>query len=268
MARGVLGRPAEGVLKLDRAAGGDNRGGEQCCDVADTGAEHARGGERAARAGHRRAASGGGSSATTDPERLREQSDRTERRHERRELPTDPAHPGPELATSGAVTQMTTGRGVRPHPAVVGGDELGADVRAGGLASLRGGREADPGAHEQRLDRRHRYAKRSSELGVAHAGELAHQQGRALLLGQTPDIGDEPPERLTPLGLGDRIVDRRPDELDQLRYRWRRAAELVDAAVVRHAVQPRAECEIAMVHPQTRVRPDEHVLERVFGILA
>jgi hypothetical protein len=81
------------------------------------------------------------------------------------------------------------------------------------------------------------------------------------------DVGDQTPQRLALLGVGGRIVSRRPDQLHDLRRRHRRTPKLVDAPVVSHPVEPRAQRQLPMVGAQAGVRPDEDVLERVLGIL-
>ncbi len=206
--------------------------------------------------------------AAPDPERVGEQRHRPEPWHERRELAADAAHLDAELAAACAVTKVAARRRVRPDATVVGENQLVADLRTGGVPSLGSRGEAHPRAHEQRLHGRDRDAEGGGELRIAHSGELAHQQGRALLLGEAADIGHEPSQRLAPLGLGDRVLDRCPDQLDQLGSGWCRAPQLVDAAVVGDAVEPCPEREIAIVRPQARVGADEHVLERVLGVVA
>ena len=105
-------------------------------------------------------------------------------------------------------------------------------------------------------------------VGVGHSAELAHQQRRPLLLGEPADVRDQAPERLAPVGLVDRVVHRGAQQLEHLGRRRRRPAQLVDAAVVRDAVQPGPERELAVVGPQARVGAHEDVLERVLGVLA
>ena len=56
-------------------------------------------------------------------------------------------------------------------------------------------------------------------------------------------------------------------ELQDLGGRWGGPAQLVDAAVVGHPEQPRAEREPSLARAQSGVRADEHILQRVFGIL-
>ncbi len=53
----------------------------------------------------------------------------------------------------------------------------------------------------------------AGHVGVGHPAQLAHEQRRALLIGQSADVGDQPPERLALVGLGDRVVHRRAQQL-------------------------------------------------------
>ena len=46
-----------------------------------------------------------------------------------------------------------------------------------------------------------------------------------------------------------------------------RASELIDAAVVGDAVQPRSQRELAITGPQARICADEDVLQRVLGVV-
>lgn len=74
---------------------------------------------------------------------------------------------------------------------------------------------------------------------MPHIRQLTHQQGGALMMGQPPDIRHQPPQLLTALRLlaGIAIPDQRQHRVvDDLRPE---PAELVDAAVMRHPVQPR-----------------------------
>ena len=100
------------------------------------------------------------------------------------ELPADPAHLGAERRHSRAIAHVAPRQAAGPHPAVVGDDQLLTDLRAGGVARLAGLSQADARPYQQRLDRRHRDAERLGDVGVGHAAQLAHQQRRALLIGQ------------------------------------------------------------------------------------
>ena len=106
------------------------------------------------------------------------------------------------------------------------------------------------------------------EVRVGHPVDLAHQQRGALLLGQPADVLDQAREVLAPLRLLDRVVQRLARHLEDLGGRRRRAAQVVDAAVVRDAVQPGAQVHLAPVGAQRPVGAHEHVLHDVLGVLA
>jgi hypothetical protein len=163
---------------------------------------------------------------------------------------------------------MSAGGGVRPHAAVVGDDQLLSDLRAGRVARLGRARQCEPRPDQERLDRRDRDLERAGEVGVGHAAELAHQQRRALLIREPADVLDQTPDRLPQVNLGDRVTSRGAQQRQHLR-RWRaRPAQLVDAAIVGDPEQPGSERQLTIAGSKPRVGPDEHVLERVLGILA
>ena len=105
-------------------------------------------------------------------------------------------------------------------------------------------------------------------MGVRHAVDLSHQQRRALLIGQPPDVLDQLGEVGAPLRLLDRVVQRLAGDLEHVGGRRDRPAHVVDAAVVRHAVQPRAQVHGPLVRAQRSVGTHEHVLQDVLGVLA
>jgi hypothetical protein len=149
----------------------------------------------------------------------------------------------------------------------MGAGEVGADLDAGDVACLGRAHQADAGPDQQRLDGRDAHTVRVGEVGVGRSLELAHEQHRALLGGQAAHVGDQPAKVLAALGLGQRIGLRRAHELEPLQRDGDRAAQLVDAAVVGDAVQPRAQRDRPPVRAQGRVRAQEDVLERVLGIV-
>jgi hypothetical protein len=150
----------------------------------------------------------------------------------------------------------------------VGADQVGADVRAGGVARLLGLHEADARAHEQRLDRGHRGVQGVGQLGVGEPVELAHEQGRALLLGQPLDVLHQLAQVLAADRLGLGVVRRRARQLVYLGRRRQRAAQVVDAAVVGDAVQPGAQRHRPIVVAQRAVGAQEDVLQDVLGVRA
>jgi hypothetical protein len=280
------GRRGDRVLDLDRATRGHHGGNQKRGHVAGPGGEYARRGQRAARAddstGRHTArgqgsAAGGGSAARgraaacpgapTDTEQIGDHPERPERRCERRQLAADPAYLEAELAAARTIAQMAPGQATGSDPAVVGEDQLLADLRAGGLPCHAGLRQPHPGAHQQRLYCRNRDAQRLGQIAVGHPAELAHQQRRPLLVREALDVGDQSPERLTLLGLGDRILCEPRQMLERVSARQQRAAQLIDAAIVSYAIQPRAQRELAGAAAQPRVGSHEDLLHRVLGIL-
>ena len=172
----------------------------------------------------------------------------------------------PILTATIAVTQVPPRPAVCAHAAPVGEGEVGADLVARRVAGLGGLHEAQAGAHQERLDRRDADVVGLGELGVAQALELAHEQGRALLLGQPPHIGHQPAQVLAPLGLLEGVGQRRPAHVVHVGRGRRRPAQLIDAAVVRDAVQPRAQGDRTIVGPHGAVGTQEDVLQRVLGV--
>jgi len=106
------------------------------------------------------------------------------------------------------------------------------------------------------------------KLGVAQALELAHEQDRALLGGQPANVHDQLLEILPALGLCERIGHRCSTDLEHVERSGRGAAELVDAAVVRHAVEPGSQGDRAVIRAQRCVGAEEDVLKRVLRVLA
>ena len=109
-------------------------------------------------------------------------------RRQRGERALHPAQRAAVLAAAVARPHVLAGAAGGLHAAVVGAQEVGADLGAVGVARLGGLDQADAGAHEQRLDGRDGDVQRDREVGVRHAVDLAHQQRGALLLGQVGDV--------------------------------------------------------------------------------
>ena len=151
-------------------------------------------------------------------------------------------------------------------PRAEGQREVALDVAARRVARLARLDEPDPGADQQRLDGGDAHVERLGEVRVAQALELAHEQGGALLLGQALDVGDEAPEVVAALGLGERVGHDRAADVEDVGRRGDRAAELVDAAVVGHAVEPGLQRDGPVVDAQGVVGAQEDVLEGVLGV--
>jgi hypothetical protein len=238
------------VLELDRAAGGRHRRDDQRRDVARAERESScRGGRTPA--DQRDATTGPRAATTRDADQLRKEAERPDRRRGRSQLSRDAAEVVAEALAARAVADVLAGIGGRPDAAVVGLDELLADHCAGGVARGRGLREPEPGSDEKRFDRADRDPERARQLGVRHPRQLAHQQRRALLLGELADVFDQPSQRLPEIDLRQRVVGARPHKVEHLGGRRRRPAELVDAAVVGDPEQPRSQRQV----PVRRAQP-------------
>ena len=156
-----------------------------------------------------------------------------------------------------------------PALLVVGGQQDVADRRAVGVARLGGGDQPGPGALDQLARGRGRDLQRARHLVVAEPVELAHQQRRALLLGQVGEVLDQPPQLVA-------AAERRVDVLaragavavGELGRGEAVAAQLVDAQVAHDAVQPRLELDRAVVVAQRPVRAQERLLHDPLGVAA
>ena len=94
-----------------------------------------------------------------------------------------------KCAAAGAVAHVAPGRAARPH-ARGRGPAISSSRISEHAVSRASAAWARPilRAHQQRLDGRDRDAERVRHLGVGHPAQLAHQQRRALLLGQPADV--------------------------------------------------------------------------------
>jgi hypothetical protein len=155
----VVGRSCDRALQLDGAAGRDDRRGEQRRRVAGArrkdadrggGSTDGAGGDRRPAASCR-AAAGRSTAAAADTD-LGENPERSERGHERRQLPADALDLTTERPAAVAVAQVPPSHRGRAHAAVVGDDQCLADLRARRVARLRSRNQADPSADEQGLD--------------------------------------------------------------------------------------------------------------------
>ena len=147
--------------------------------------------------------------------------------------------------------------------------ELLAHLVAREVAGLGRLGQRDPRAHEQRLHAGDGRLHRLGDLVVAERVDLAQQQRRALRLGQPLHVLDEQAELLAAVDLvgrrgavlGQVDVHRvHPDGLD--------AAQVVQRAVARDAVQPRAHVERAFVGDHRVEGRGEDLLQNVLGVLA
>ncbi len=257
------------MLKLDGAARGGDGGHEQRRQVVDAHRDTpGRGGTAAASKQRQTSTTRGAASRASGDAELGQDAERADCRTDRRELTAHASQPTPEALAAHAVAHVLAGGGAGAQPTVVGISQLLANQQARGVTSLGGLRECHPRAHEQRLDRADRDSQRDRKVGVGHPGQLPHEQGRTLLLRQATDVLDQAPQRLTEIDLGQRIVNRGPHELEELRRRRRRPAKLVDAAIVSHPEQPGPKRELLVGGPQPGIGANEDILEGVLGVLA
>ena len=296
--RGLLGRDDGGRLGLGwtvgggvgrcggrtggAVGGGDDHGGRSAgragaagrCSATSTAppatateAEHDRqrlgraGDQRRAGDGARRPAAGGAEcpgepAAEQQPGRAGEQA---------RELGVAVAQRLAVGAAALAHAQVVAQEARRAAGAVDRERELLADAGAVGVARLGGLGEPAAGAHEQRLHGGDGDAERGAELLVGEALELADDERRALLLREVVEVGDEAPEVLPALGL-DHRVGAAGEQLVGLQRRRGGAADVVDAAVVGDAVEPRAHGDLAVAGAQGAVGAEEDVLHDVLRL--
>lgn len=194
-------------LDRDRAARGRDGGNDQRRDV--TRAEREPAGRRGRPTATEERGPATGTAATArKAERLRDEAERSDCRPDRRELTRYATELTPEVLAARAVAHVFAGVGVRADAPVVRLHQVLADRRAGGLACLAGLGEREPRPDQHRFDRADGDPERARELRIGHAGELAHQQCRSLLIGQLANVLDQPAHRLAKVDLGERIVDR------------------------------------------------------------
>ncbi len=156
----------------------------------------------------------------------------------------------------------------RADPAVEGQRQLGANLATADVASLGCLDEAVASAHEQRLDRGHRGIERAGQMLIGEALELAHQQGRALLIGQARDVLDQAADLLASLSLAERVGQRRDAALERgTAGRRGRTAQLIEAAIVRDAVEPWAQRDRLIACAQAGIRAHQDVLQRILGVV-
>ena len=146
--------------------------------------------------------------------------------------------------------------------------ELLAHLLAVKGARLGGLGERDTRAHEQRLHRRDGGLHRLGDLVVAERVDLAQQQRRALRLGQRLDVLEQLADRLAALDVLDRglavVGEVHVHRVDADRLL---AAQMVQRAVARDPVQPRAHVDRALVGEQRVERGREDLLQHVLGVL-
>ncbi len=175
----------EGAGSADQRARADDRrdlGGRGGRRAAEQRARPARG-DASARSGSgsgSRSRAGASSADSEDEPEMPERPDRNEG--------SDLAADAAELAAIGralvALAHVTPGASAGPDAAIVCGGELEADLGAWSVAGGRRVEDAATGPQQEGLDTGDGDAEGAPELFVAQPLEFAHQQGRALLLGQ------------------------------------------------------------------------------------
>ena len=107
------------------------------------------------------------------------------------------------------------------------------------------------------------------DLLVGHRVDLAQEQRRALRLGKVRDVGEQAAELVAVLdaleGRGPVLVRVDVHRVDAL---GDGPAEVVEAAVARDPVEPRARVDVPRVGEHRLVGGDEDLLEHVLGVLA
>ena len=169
------------------------------------------------------------------------------------------------VAQRRAAAQVSARPPAHPHLAAERAIEIGPDVHARGRAGLLRRLQVLARAVQPRLDRDDRDPERGGDLGASQPVEL-HQEGRALLVGEPPHVGHQAPDGLALLGFDRRVAVGRAGHVMEVAQRNDGPADLVDAVVVRHAVQPRAQRHRAAVAAERRVGAEEHLLQRVLGV--
>jgi hypothetical protein len=157
----MMSRRSDRVLELDRAAGSDDRGGEQRGDVTSASSENSdrcrgpsgpdRSAPDGASAKRGSAARGGTAAGAASETNLGQNSKRPQSWSQARQLVTDAAHLPTELAAALAVAQMPSGNAAGTDAAIVCADQLLADLRAGCVAGLKRLCKPDSGAHQERF---------------------------------------------------------------------------------------------------------------------
>ena len=174
-----------------------------------------------------------------------------------------------EGAAAFAAADVAAGAGADLAQALGGLAELEADLLAAQLARLGGLGERDPGAHQQRLHRRDGRFHRVRDLLVGERVDLAQQQRRALRLRAAP--GRRRSARGSSRGASpcrSSTGRRRRSGRPSCRRRSSVvAAEVVQRAVARDPVQPRAHVDLALVGQDRVEGRREDLLEDVLRVL-
>ena len=103
-------------------------------------------------------------------------------------------------------------------------------------------------------------AEGGGDLVVAHAVELSHQEGRALVLGQRPQVLDQLGDLRARLRLGGGRAGAGDEVVGELGRRGRPVAEIVQRRVADDPVEPGAQLDLGVAAAQRLERLAEGVL--------
>ena len=184
--------------------------------------------------------------APPTPEQVGEHAERPERRHERGEPPADPA----QLVRNSR--QPAQSRMWRRAMALGRTPRSWATISSSRISEQAVSRASSAWARPTRARTSSDFTAGTDDpeggghVGVGHPAELAHEQRRALLVGQPAHVGDQPPSdsRCSASAIGSWLGARTSSH--HLGRRRRGPAQLVDAAVVGDPVQPGAQRQLAV----------------------
>ena len=190
-------------------------------------------------------------------------------RHDRRQRAIVGAQLCAEVAAAVAALDVAADRRRELAQALGGLAELEAHLLAGELARLGRLGQADPRAHQQRLDARHRRVHDLGDLLVGEGVHLAQHERRALRLRKVADVVEQQAELLAAVGL---LTGGLPGVgkvgVHRVHADRRRAPHVVERAVARDPVEPRPRVDLARVgHDRVECRRED-LLEHVLGVLA
>ena len=217
-------------------------------------------------------ARGGSTAAAEQAAELGEQGaledEQRARREERGERLGVGAKLGAEGAAGVAALDMAASGAVDLGQSLGGLGELDPDLVTGQLTGLARFGERDAGADQQALHARDGGVHRLGDLLVAHRVDLAQQERRALGLGEMADVLEETAELLAVL---DALVGGHPIQVGVGVHRVLPVrgglTKVVEAAVPRDPVEPRANGDRALVGDHRVVGRDEDLLEHVLRVL-
>ena len=196
-------------------------------------------------------------------QRALEAGERRQRQHEPQAAPVG-AHRLTKAAAVRALAQMAP-----QHRPPQGGParrrELPADVRARRIARGPAGGQRLPRLEHQCLHLRRRASEAARDLGVRQVAEQREHEGRALILGQAGDIGQDSTQVLARRHVADEPVD--PERRAFLQGPAAPRPQDGEAAMPRHRVEPRAEIDLRVTPDQRAIGSQERVLRHVLSLV-